>query len=263
MGIKLGLIVRNSGADAARQVAEVPPLAEDLGFDSIWVSDHVSVPPEFARRYDEHWLEASVALASAAAHTTRIRVGFSALILPYRPASIAAAQVAALFELSGGRLVVGAGSGWLRQEFDALGLDFASRGRATDETILEIKSRCNVEILAAGNGTRVLERAASLCSGWHPIALSPAEVAARKAALDRLAGRPMHVTLRTRFSIQPQNEQRPLYGTPEKIRFDIEKYAASGVDEIVLDYAVRSHGEILDGVRAFAADVGFFEGDPQ
>jgi len=231
----------------------MPALAESLGFDSVWVSDHLDVPASFAERYDEHWLEAVTAASFALATTARIQVGFSALILPYRPPALVARQVASLSDLAPGRVTLGAGSGWLREEFEMLGLDFDGRGLATDEAILEIRSRCDVEVLAAGNGTKVLHRAAKLCDGWHPIALSPAEIVARKAALDALAGRPMRVALRTRFAFIERD--RPLYGTPEKIRFDIERYAAAGVDELVLDHAGRDHGEILDNVKRFAAEV--------
>ena len=78
--MRLGLIIRNSGPDALAQVREMPQLAEELGFDSVWVSDHLTVPPSFAQRYDAHWLEATVALAHVASHATRVRTGFSALI---------------------------------------------------------------------------------------------------------------------------------------------------------------------------------------
>ena len=75
-------------------------------------------------------------------------------------------------------------------------------------------------------------------------------------ALDAQASSPMRVVLRTRFKVTSgEPSDRPLYGTPEKIRFDIERYAAAGVDEIVLDHAGRTHGEILDGVRLFASEV--------
>lgn len=255
--MRLGLIVRNSGVDAVRQVSELPALAEDLGFSSVWVSDHVLVPPAFAERYDDHWLEAVTALAGIASVTSRVSLGFSALILPYRPPALVASQVATLWEISGGRLVVGAGSGWLREEFAALGLDFAARGSATDAAIREIRARCGVEILAAGNSTRVLERSNSLCDGWHPIALSPADVAARGAIV---TGR---IVLRARFSLLQEDESRPLYGTPAKIRLDIQRYAAAGVDEIVLDYATRTHGEIMDSARAFADQVGTTAGEAQ
>jgi alkanesulfonate monooxygenase SsuD/methylene tetrahydromethanopterin reductase-like flavin-dependent oxidoreductase (luciferase family) len=260
--VHVGIIIRNSGIDAERQVAELPLLVESLGFNSVWVSDHLTVPDDFAARYDEHWLEATVALACIAASTRRVRLGFSALVLPYRPAPLVASQVATLHEVSGGRVVLGAGSGWLREEFEALGLDFAARGSVTDAALREVRARSSVEILAAGNSARILRRAAELCDGWHPIALTPAEVAAKRAALGALAGRPMRVVLRARFSIGTSDQPRPLYGTPEKIRLDVERYAAAGVDELVLDHAVRTHGEILDSVQRLAAAIELPKGVP-
>jgi alkanesulfonate monooxygenase SsuD/methylene tetrahydromethanopterin reductase-like flavin-dependent oxidoreductase (luciferase family) len=254
--VRLGLVVRNSGPDGARAVAEIPRLAEELGFDSVWVSDHLAVPESFAARYDEHWLEAAASLSYVAGITSRVRLGFSALILPYRPAALVASQVAAISELSGGRLTVGAGSGWLREEFEALGVSFARRGRLTDEAVRAIRAAApGVELLAAGNGHGVLRRAAELCDGWHPIARTPEDVAASKKELDAMAGRPMRVVLRARFALEQEVSDRPLYGPQAKVRDDLARYEEAGVDEIALDYAQRTLDAILIEIRRFAEEV--------
>ena len=126
--------------------------AETLGFDTVWFGDHIVTPVQIDSPYpysrsgsagygpetplNDVW----VAIAHAAAQTTSIKLGPSVLILPLRH-PVAVAQAAATAQnMSQGRLVLGVGAGWLREEFDALEIPFETRGRRTDEA-LEIMSR--------------------------------------------------------------------------------------------------------------------------
>jgi probable F420-dependent oxidoreductase len=126
---------------------------ERAGFDSIWVSDHVVFPEEPRSRYpfsadgrptwsmDVDYIEPIVALSAVAPATARARIGTSVLILPMRNPVLFAKQAACIDVLSGGRLMVGVGVGWLREEFDALGADFDTRGAVLDEW-LDIARAC-------------------------------------------------------------------------------------------------------------------------
>jgi len=241
--VKLGLIVRNSGPEAARGVREIPARAATGGFSSVWVSDHVVVPPSFAERYDAEWCEALASLAFILART-EMHVGISALVLPYRPAWLV---THALRTLPHERITIACGSGWLREEFEALDLPFEDRASITDATIdLLQRDVPNVRLLAAGNRPVHLSRA-TRCGGWHPIARAPAEIAS--------AAFTGHIALRARFDFRDAPHDRPLYGPPEKIKSDLAAYAAAGVDELVLDFAVRGVDDMLAQIDRFTTEV--------
>ena len=127
--------------------ARMAAMLEAAGFDSLWVSDHIVFPHETTSRYpfaedgqvtwplDDPYLEPLVVLGAAAAVTSRIALGTSVVIAPIRNPVLLAKQAATVDAISKGRLVLGVGAGWLREEFEALGADFASRGEALDEWI--------------------------------------------------------------------------------------------------------------------------------
>src|SRR6195952_3615329 len=113
--------------------------AEELGLDDIWVSEHIIVPrakfPRWPLFYDP-----VLSLTWAAAVTQRVRLGTSVLVLPMRHPLPLAKELATLQNLSKGRLILGAGVGWLEAEFDALGVPFKERGRRMDEGIAMMKA---------------------------------------------------------------------------------------------------------------------------
>jgi probable F420-dependent oxidoreductase len=106
--------------------------AEDLGFDSLWVVEHLLVAPPI---YRVSWLDPLEVLAFLAACTERVLLGTGIVVLPLRHPVMLAKEVASLAMLSGGRLVLGVGPGWYRAEFEALGVDPAERGKRTDEML--------------------------------------------------------------------------------------------------------------------------------
>ncbi len=106
--------------------------AEALGFDSVWVGDHIVYPAPLAERFGPACYEALTTLAWVGARTSRIRLGTGVLVLPCREPVLLAKQLATLDALSGGRLEVGVGVGWLEEEFRALGVPFERRGALTD-----------------------------------------------------------------------------------------------------------------------------------
>jgi probable F420-dependent oxidoreductase len=128
-------------------LSEAARCAEAAGFDSVWVSDHVVMVREIASAYpysrdgDMTWdpaqprFDALVSMAVAAATTQRVEVGVAVLVAALRNPLVLAKQLATLDVVSGGRVVVGVGAGWLAEEFEALEVPFDSRGARLDEWI--------------------------------------------------------------------------------------------------------------------------------
>src|SRR3954452_13394245 len=214
--MRVGLVLRNSGPDGAEAVRRIADLASELQYDGVWASDHVVAPGEFAERYGKDWLDPFVALAVPLERAPDVAIGLSVLVVPYRPALPTARSLASLQELSGGRLVLGVGSGWLEAEFDALNESFADRGATTDERLEVIRGALAgkrddfagvhppIPFLAAGNGPRILRRAAQL-DGWHPIAQTPEQIGVGAAALPAGA----RIALRTRLGVGKDRRDRP------------------------------------------------------
>lgn len=146
--LRIGAKLPSSGFAAdGRRLAELAQVAERAGFDGVWVSDHIVMPKEMASRYpfsadgtmtwqpESPWLDALVAMAAAVTTTRKVDVGVGVLIVPMRNPLVLAKQLASLDVLAGGRIVVGVGAGWLREEFEALHAPFDERGAVLDEWI--------------------------------------------------------------------------------------------------------------------------------
>ena len=116
-------------------LVECARAAEAAGLDELWVADHVAIPPEQAEGSGGRYLDPLATLAYLAAATARIDLGTGVLVLPYRPALPTAKWIATIQELSGGRLRLGVGSGWMAAEFRALGVPYTRRGAITDATL--------------------------------------------------------------------------------------------------------------------------------
>ena len=136
MDMRLGLYLRNMGPQSIRPlIADAARAAEGAGIDDLWVADHLALSPEESEGLDGRYLEPLATLAFLAGTTERVALAVGVLIVPYRPALLTAKWIASIQELSGGRLVLGVGVGWMEKEFRALGVDPRRRGATTDTTL--------------------------------------------------------------------------------------------------------------------------------
>ncbi len=224
--MKFGLTLRNMGPQSTPAlVLACARAAEEAGVDDLWVADHLAIPPDDAEGSDGRYLEPLATLAWLAGATRRIGLGTGVLILPYRPPLLTAKWVATLQELSGERLLLGVGAGWMRAEFKVLGVDRKERGRLTDEA-LELLTHCfaadevqqhgqpflfrprpaRPPVYVGGAPPHALERAVRYAEGWMPMGgdpgeLRPAVVELRQRAAD--AGRtPLEVVCITRLPLE-------------------------------------------------------------
>jgi probable F420-dependent oxidoreductase len=140
IGIHLPQIGRKAGPDAIRRAAVQ---AEELGFADVWTSEHIIVPKDAVYPPSPIFYDPVLTLTWAAAYTKGVGLGTSVLVLPMRHPLPLAKELATLQNLSEGRLILGAGVGWLEAEFAALGVPFRERGRRMDEGIAMMRAVWN------------------------------------------------------------------------------------------------------------------------
>ncbi len=226
-----GIVFANIGpAVQPEHAAALAQLAEENGFDSLWTVEHVLVPADYQSEYpyspngrmpgpeESPIPDPLVWLTYVGAVTKRIKLATGVLILPQRNPLVLAKEVATLDVLSGGRVMLGVGVGWLREEFDAIGVPFEERGARTDEYVAALRAlwtqdeatfkgqftaferaksfpkpvRGTVPIVVGGHTKPAARRAGRLGDGFFPARTSPEELSElldemRKAAMD--AGR--------------------------------------------------------------------------
>lgn len=211
--VKLQVVLPNEDAGAdPRRLVDLARQAEDLGYDTAWLPDHLLPPAEYGPVYGGV-LEPLVTMGWLAAATTRIRFGTSVLVLAMRNPFVVAKQVATLHRLSGGRITLGVGIGWDAREFAAVGADFGSRAARTDEAVallrhlftagtgpfagrwygyeagvFEPRPDGPVPVMTGGVTGAALRRAAAYADVWQGLGLAPAAFGERVARLRDLAG---------------------------------------------------------------------------
>jgi probable F420-dependent oxidoreductase len=199
LGVHLPHIGRKAGPEAIRRAAVQ---AEELGFADVWASEHIIVPKGATYPPSPIFYDPVLTLTWAAACIRRIGLGTSVLVLPMRHPLPLAKELATLQCLSEGRLILGAGVGWLAAEFAALGTPFAERGRRMDEGIRMMRAvwsedpisfaarhipaaidamqmlphpAAPIPIWIGGSSEPALKRALALGDGWHGSRLAPEE----------------------------------------------------------------------------------------
>ncbi|WP_157252390.1 LLM class flavin-dependent oxidoreductase [Nonomuraea typhae] len=225
---------------------------EGLGYGLLMVSDHVAITPDVAAQYPAPFYEPFTTLSWLAGVTERVKLGTTVLIVPYRHPLLVARMAANLNQLSGGRLVLGVGVGWAREEFEALGQPYRLRGKVTDEYLRTIRAAWadahdyragHIPIWVGGSSDAALRRAVLLGDAWHPLRLTPARLRERLERLRALAGeleRPvpeLAPRIQLRLSDTPVTDpERPAgVGTLSQILADLDELRALGSRSVVLD----------------------------
>ncbi len=275
--MKIGFMLPQFGAMATHEnMFAMAQLAEERGFESIWAADHVIMPTEVTTTYPYsksgdyiadpkgNHLEPFTMLAFCAGCTRRVKLGFTVLVAPYRNPIVSGKMMASIDVLSQGRLIAGAGAGWLREEFEALGVPFEKRWARTEEHIRIWKElwtadeptfegtyhrfskvQCRPQplqtphppITIGGNGTACFRRVVELADGWQVVTEGVDDAYGIDGSLAKSletlqtmsdeAGRDFSTIEITAVVIA---------GTADGVLRDVEGYARQGVSRLILDF---------------------------
>jgi probable F420-dependent oxidoreductase len=265
--MEIGVTVRNMGPQSSTQtLSECALTAEKLEFESLWITDHIAIPPDDAEGSGGRYLDPLATLAFLGGKTRSIKLGTGVIILPYRAALPTAKQIATIQELTDARLLLGVGIGWMDAEFKALGLQRHTRGAVADAT-LEFINRCFADEVVVANGQpflfrpqpakppvyvggaapHALRRAARLADGWLPMGLDPQALAtamesyrALTSALDRPPGR---VTVMRGLPLADPDRCRDLLG----------QYAELGVERVVCAIRYDTTAQFTDQLEQLSS----------
>jgi probable F420-dependent oxidoreductase len=302
LGVFLPISGRATGPETLRATAQS---AEAQGFDAVWSADRVVTPwtirtiypysenHEFIVPPDRPFLDSLTCLAFLAGCTERITLGISVLVLPYRHPLYWARVAASIEQLSKGRLIMGVGVGWMEEEFAALSVPFAERGRMTDEQ-LEIVQRLwseehishagrfyrfddvafypkplqqpRIPIWVGGEGAAAQRRAGRYGDAWFPyfVDVTPHELRAgyeQARVFAAGAGRDSEALrlavcqpIEVTTAPVPQDE-RHLRGTPEQLVEALDAYRAIGVHHLALQFMTPRWPDRMEQIARFAAEV--------
>jgi len=275
---------------------------ERLGYESLWASDHIVIPHTIRSRYpysdtgqfplaaDATFLEPLTALAMVAGVTERAKLGTTVLVLPHRHPVLAAKMLATLDHLSGGRVILGAGVGWMREEIELLGAPFDERGAWSDEAIRIMRAcwrdertrfhgryfsfedigcfpkpiRGDIPIWMGGHSKPALRRIVALADGWHAAFPTAAGLEAGLSALREECARQkrpfseLSITLRAGLAIRTSPggpDRKALQGTPPEIVEDLRGFKALGVSHVLMEASYRDLGQMTRTFEAFARDI--------
>ena len=271
-------IPNNQGVDDPHDLVALAQYAEQLGYHSVWVSEHLFHAEYVARRLgDKPYHDPLTVLTAVACATEQVRLGTSVLVLPWHHPARLGKTIATLDHFSRGRVDLGVGVAVTEDEFDNLGVDFRSRGRRTDDTLAALRAlweqdvpehegefyrfsgqrfapqplQVPLPIHVGGGAPAALRRVARFGQGWHALGKSPAELSAALVQLRQDmadAGRAdddLHISIRCVVEFvdetwdRPYAERRTLKGTPDEVRATMQTFVEAGVDEIVIDPGSR------------------------
>ena len=288
-----GIHLPHLGRQATRTaLIEFSQQAEQLGFHSGWVSDHVAWPHDIGSRYpysddgsfappaDMPWLDPIGTMFFVAACTETLKLGPTVLILGYRPPVLTAKAIASLDHLSGGRVILGVGGGWMREEFAVLGMPYDHRGKRADEQLELFQAfftearpsysgefydvpevgfepkpvNGSVPIWVGGDSEAAFRRIArfgdALHAAFQPLATVQASWARVRDVAAEAGRDPASLRLSVRLYLDPEGSMpaaKSIAGSNAEMVDTIGRWAAIGVDHILLD-PVASGG--LTGRRA-------------
>jgi probable F420-dependent oxidoreductase len=267
VGIHLPHIGRKSGPGAIRRAAIQ---AEELGFADAWTSEHIIIPKGAPYPPSAIFYDPVLTLTWAAAFTKRIGLGTSVLVLPMRHPLPLAKGLATLQNLSEGRLILGAGVGWMEVEFAALGVPFRERGRRMDEGIAMMRAvwgedpvtfRAHhipavieemrmlpqpvtpIPIWIGGSSEAALARAIRLADGWHGSRLSPEQATPIVRRLREQRPEP-EFAISLRYGWDGKDDSA--------LRTRLASYGGAGVEHVLIEPAERELEDWLHAVERVA-----------
>ena len=281
--MEIGCHVPNQGPLATRQaLTTFARAADERGVASLWVSDHVVFPRTATGNYpggrfphppDKPYLEPVIALTATAMCTTRARLGASVFILGHRHPVVMAKMLTSIDALSQGRLIVGVGVGWWKEELEILGAPFHRRGRQGDEALAVFKTlwtqdnprfegeffrfsnlgfapkpvqKPHPPIWVGGDSPGAFRRVATLGDGWHATSKTPEqfqEALGRLRAAADAAGRPFEsIALSLRFGL---TEELIAKG-PQAIVDTLAAYKRLGLSHVLLEFRRDDLGRMLE-----------------
>lgn len=285
IGMKFGLGFAASVGTQPDTALEFCRVAEAVGFESVWGGEHVVLPDTIGSRYpytadgkipaqpDTEIPDPLIWLAYVAAAAPTLRLGTCILILPQRNPLVLAKEVATLDRLSGGRVELGIGIGWMREEFDALGVSWPRRGARNDEYVAALRAlwagphaefhgefvdflpvtcsprptQANVPIVVGGDTPAAIDRAARLADGWFPGEGDVEKLAELLGRLDEA----LAAHGRTRADVAVTANLRP----DRADDVTIARYAELGVQRLMVPAFVFGGRDGLDRLRAFGERV--------
>jgi probable F420-dependent oxidoreductase len=289
--MKLGVVLpiwRLSVADAETMTVR----AEELGFDAVFVPDHILAKPATTEHYGPSWPDPFSLLAYLAGRAPRIQVGASVIVLPYRNPLVTAKAAATVDQASRGRFIFGIGVGWDEAEFKDLGLPFHERGRMSDEYLRLIKTAWASDVpsfsghyLSFGGATfaprpaqtphppiwaggmpgtlsaPAMRRAAELCDAWHPLTLGWSDLERGMATVRELAGRAgrrVGFAPRNLLNMTPAakgNGRAPFEGSPAEVAADLDRAASLGCEWVTFDMPKVDVPGMVQVMERFAREV--------
>lgn len=281
-----GITLPNFGKYADKdKIIHFAITAEELGFDSIWVSDHVVIPDSH-EAFGDVFFDPITTLSYISAITKKIKLGTSVLILPYRNPVVLAKMISSLDQLSGGRIILGIGAGWLEREFEALGITFNKRGEITNESLDILRILWTQEhpryngsyynfseikflpkpiqspyppIWIGGGSNKSIERALRYGDGWHPVGLTPNELDKKLRSIRNMDVKE-NFTISLRRNLEINNDKTisrddTLRGSIDKIINGIKEYQHLGVSHLILHFLSGTEEGVLKTMRTFSKDI--------
>lgn len=269
MQVGVNLINFGPGASSA-SLLQWAKIAEDLGYHSAMISDHVALTADVRIKYPEPFYDAFATLSWLAGQTKRIKLGTTVVVVPYRHPALLARLGANLDDLSGGRFILGVGVGGMPLEYAALGLAFHERGAIANEYLAAIKvlwtsetasfqgkhvaftdvagirslQRPHPPIWVGGRSDAALRRAVRFGDAWHPNHISLEWL--RTTGLPRIrtfaerAGRPVpalapRIAMGVTDAALPEHTRQVGHGRLDQVRRDVEALHALGATHLLLD----------------------------
>ena len=287
-GVCLPQYGRDVSLDDLRSVAGD---AEDLGFDSVWASDHVVTPQHLQASIGPTFFDAFVVLSHVSALTRRVKLGTTVMVTPYRNPLVAAKIISTLDSLSGGRVVLGVGTGGAPDEFAALGIPESQRGARTDEylaAMIELWTNDPSDyhgryvsfegvrfapkpvqtphppIWVGGRSDAALRRTVRFGAAWHPTQMPVDALRERMSSLAELSsdlGRPVPPATTIHQSVAFENggvlpgERRLGRGTPDQVAEDLAVYGELGITTVVCNFRATDTGAQRRAMETFASQV--------